>query len=102
MPEENIRARKGKNFKEVIEQEKKAGKTFKKFMKVITGINSSIVYGFSFLLMFVTLDALIYFFLSPGVLIWAGILVVVAVPSSILASYLTNKVKKQQWKYASY
>ncbi len=102
MSEEKMRTKKGKDFKAVIAEEKKKGKTFKKLMKIITGLNSSIIYGASFLLAFATADILIYYFLTPTVFIWAAILIGTAIFGSIFASYLTNKLKKQQWKYASY
>jgi hypothetical protein len=101
MSEKNMRTKKGKNFKEVIEQEKNKGKTRRKVMKIITSINSQIIYGGSFLLMFTALDVLIYYFLSPSVLVWAGILVGTALLSSIMASRLTKHLKKQQWKFAT-
>ncbi len=102
MSEEKMGTKKGKNFKEVIAGEKRKGRTSKKLMKTLTGLNSSIIYGASFLLTFVTADILIYYFLAPAVFIWAGILIAVAVVCSLFASYVTNRLKKQQWKYASY
>ena len=101
MSEETMPTKRGKNFKEVIAEEKNKGKTRKKIMKRLTHINAEVMYGGSFLLLFVALDALIYYFLAPTVFIWAGILVGTAVLSSIFASRLTKTLKKQQWKYAS-
>ena len=36
-----MRIKKGKNFKEVIEEEKKKGKTVKKIMRTLTSLNTS-------------------------------------------------------------
>ncbi len=93
--------KKGKNFKQVILDEKQKGKTYKKIMKTITGISTSVMYAFAFLLIFVSADATFYVLFSPSVFVWAGILVGVAVVSSLAASRVTNLLKKQQWKYAS-
>jgi hypothetical protein len=93
--------KKGKDFKQVILEEKQKGKTSKKIMKAITGVTSSVMYAFVFLLIFVSLDAAVYVLLSPEVFVWAGILVGVAVVSSVVSSRITNLLKKQQWKYAS-
>ena len=101
MSEKNMHSKKGKNFKEILEQEKKKGKTSKKIMKTITHIDTSIIYSASFLLPFVGLAALIYLLLSPDVFIWAGLLVAVALVCSIFASRLTKLIKQQQWRYAS-
>jgi len=99
--EMHIRVKKGKNFKELIAEEKNKGKLFKKTMKTLTSVNSSVLYGGSFLLFFVALDVVLYVLLAPGVLLWAGLLVATALVSSVLASRITNLLKKQQWKYAS-
>lgn len=96
-----MRIKKGKNFKEIIENEKKKGKTSRRIMKQITHIDSSLLYAASFLLPFIALDALLYSLLKPDVFIWVGILVSVAFFCSIFASYLTKTIKKQQWRYAS-
>jgi membrane protein YdbS with pleckstrin-like domain len=101
MSEEKMRVKKGKNFKEIIEDEKKKGKTSRRIMKQITHIDSSLLYALSFLLPFVALDALLYSLFKPDVFIWAGILVGSALFCSIFASYLTKTIKKQQWRYAS-
>ncbi len=93
--------KKGKNFKEIIIQEKNKGKTFKRTMKVLTGIDSSVLYGGSFLLTFVALDALAYYLLSPSVLSWTALLMGTAFLSSIAASKIANRLKKQQWRYAA-
>ncbi len=100
--EMRIRAKRGKNFKEVIAEEKNKGRFFKKTMKKLTSLNSSVIYGGSFLLFFIALDVVLYVLLSPDVFVWAGILVATALVSSVLASRITNLLKKQQWKYASY
>jgi hypothetical protein len=102
MQEIEMRSKKGKNFKEVIDDEKNKGRFFKKTMKILTGIDSSVVYGGSFLLFFAALDVTFYFLLAPGVFMWAGILVGTALVSSVLASKITKLLKKQQWKYASF
>ncbi len=99
--EMHIRAKKGKNFKEVIAEEKNKGRFFKKTMKKLTSLNSSVIYGGSFLLFFIALDVVLYVLLSPGVFVWAGLLVAAALVSSVLASRITNLLKKQQWKYAA-
>ena len=101
MSEKSMNSKKGKNFKEVIEQEKNKGKTFKKIMRILSGINASVVYGGSFLLFFVVLDVVIYFLLAPGVFVWAGVLVGTALVSSLLASRITDVLKKNKWKFKS-
>jgi hypothetical protein len=101
MSEGRKREKKGKDFKQVIAEEKEKGKTSRRLMKIITGISSSVLYASTFLVMFVSLDVVIYVLFSPGVFVWAGALVGVAVLSSVVASRITNLLKKQQWKYAS-
>jgi mRNA-degrading endonuclease YafQ of YafQ-DinJ toxin-antitoxin module len=49
MSEISMNSKKGKNFKEVIKQEKNKGKAFKKVMYMLSSIDSSLVYGGSFL-----------------------------------------------------
>jgi uncharacterized protein YqhQ len=97
--EKGMRTKKGKNFKEIIEEEKNKGRTVKKIMRTLTSISTSLVYGGSFLLFFVILDAVIYYLLAPNVFLWAGILVGTALVSSLFASRITNVLKKSQWKY---
>jgi uncharacterized membrane protein len=99
--EMRIHVKKGKNFKEVIAEEKNKGKLFKKTMKTLTHINSSVLYGSSFLFFFIVLDVVLYVLLLPSVFLWAGLLLVTALISSVLASKITNMLKRQQWKYAS-
>lgn len=94
-----MREKKGRNFKEVIEQEKTKGKTFKKTMRILSGIDASVVYGGAFLFSFIILDVMIYCLLAPGVFLWAGIFVGTALASSLLASRITNVLKKNQWKF---
>jgi hypothetical protein len=101
MSEISMNSKKGKNFKEVIEQEKNKGKTFKKIMRILSSIDSSLVYGGSFLFFFVVLDVAIYLLIVPGVFVWAGALVGTALMSSLLASRITNVLKKNQWKFKS-
>ncbi len=101
MSEESMHTKKGKNFKEVIEEEKQKGKTTKKIMRTLTSLNGSVVYGGSFLLSFIALAAVLYFLLAPSVFVWAGLLVVAALVSSLFASRLTSLLKKNQWKYKS-
>lgn len=96
-----MRTKKGKNFKEVIEDEKKKGRTFKRIMRLLTSVDQSVVYAGSFLLFFVTLAVAVYYLFSPGVFVWAGILVVMAVLSSLLASRITKVLKRNQWKFKS-
>lgn len=101
MSEDHMSSKKGKNFKEIIEEEKTKGKTRKKVMHFLTQINTSVLYCGSFLTVFVVMAVLVYSFLSPDVYVWALALIVAAGLSSVLASRLTNSLKKQQWKYAS-
>jgi hypothetical protein len=101
MSEKKMHTKKGKNFKEVIEEEKNRGKTTKKIMHKITSIDSSVVYAGSFLLLFLVIDIATYVLLAPVIFVWAGILVVSAVVSTIFASRLTKVLKKNQWKYSS-
>ncbi len=91
----------GKNFKDYIKEQENKGKTRKLIMKKITGIDTSLMYAGVFLLAFGSLDALLYLLLAPSVFVWAGLLVVTAALSSILASRVTKKLKNIQWKYAS-
>ena len=100
--EMHLRIKKGKNFKEVIAEEQKKGRTYKLFMKRLTGINTSVIYGGSFLLFFAIFDLALYNLLVPSAFVWAGLLVVTALVSSILASRITKYLKKQQWKYSSF
>jgi len=99
MSEHDMPAKKGKNFKEVIDEEKNKGKTAKKIMRTITSLDTSIIYAGSFLLVFVLLGLTLYFSFSPGVFVWAGILVVAALVSSLFASRITKMLKNSQWKY---
>ncbi len=100
--EMHLRIKKGKNFKDVIADEKKKGRTFKLFMKRITSLSTSVIYGGSFLLFFAIFDLVMYSLFSPEVFIWAGLLVVSALVSSVLASRITKFLKKQQWKYSAF
>jgi hypothetical protein len=97
MPE--MREKKGKNFKQYIEEDKKKGQTTKAIMRAITGLNTGLIYGGSFLALFVIIAAALYFALAPGVFVWAGILVVAALVSSLVANRVTNLLKNSQWKY---
>jgi hypothetical protein len=91
--------KKGKNFKEVIEEEKNKGKRVKKIMHRLTMINSSVVFSGSFLLLFLMLDVVMYVTMTPMLFVWMGILIVNAVVSSLAASRITKFFKKPQWKY---
>jgi hypothetical protein len=93
--------KKGKNFKEVIAEEKNKGRYFKLVMRRLTSLNSSLLYSVSFLLLFVVIDVAVYALFEPAVLVWAGILVASALASSIFASKVTHMLKKQQWKYTT-
>jgi hypothetical protein len=97
----HLRIKKGKNFKEVIAEEKNKGRYFKILMKRLTRIDPSVLYGGSFLLLFVIIDVAVYALFEPTVLVWAVILVASALVSSIFASKVTHMLKKQQWKYSS-
>jgi hypothetical protein len=101
MSEISMNSKKGKNFKEVIEQEKNKGKNFKKMMYILSSIDSSLVYGGAFLFSFVVLDVVIYLLFAPEVFVWTGALVGTALVSSLLASRITNILKKNQWKFKS-
>jgi hypothetical protein len=98
----HLRIKKGKNFKEVIADEKKKGRRFKLFMKKLTSISTSVIYGGSFLLFFVVFDLALYLLLAPTVFVWAALLVGSALASSILASRVTKYLKRQQWKFSSF
>jgi hypothetical protein len=91
--------KKGRNFREIIEEEKHRGIVTKKIMRVLTSINTSVLYGCSFLLTFILLAATFYYLLTPSVFVWTGILVGVALVSSLLALRITNMLRKSQWKY---
>lgn len=94
-----MQSKKGKNFKEVIAEDKQKGKTTKKIMHTITSLSVSILYGGSFLACFITLAAVLYVALSPAVFVWAGLLLVAALISTLLASRITKTIKKLQWRY---
>jgi hypothetical protein len=66
-------------------------------MRILSSVNASVVYGGAFLFFF--LDGGLYFLLVPNVFVWAGILVGTALVSSLLASRITNGLKKSQWKF---
>ena len=91
--------KKGKNFKEYIEDEKNKGKTFKAIMRAITSLNTEVMYACLFLAPFIVLSVVLYVALSPTVFIWAGILLVAALVSSVFASRVTSMLKNSQWKY---
>ncbi len=93
--------KKGKNFKEVIEDEKNKGRTTKRIMHAITSLNTSLLYGGSFLLFFGALASIFYFTLLPSVFLWAVLLLVAALVSSLFASRITNLLKNNQWKYTT-
>jgi membrane protein YdbS with pleckstrin-like domain len=99
--EMRLRVKKGKNFKEVIAEEKKKGRYTKLVMKRLTSLSTSLLYSCAFLLVFVAISAAVYSLFEPTVFIWAGILVLAALVSSIFASKITHLLKKQQWKYSS-
>jgi hypothetical protein len=99
MSEERMHTKKGKNFKEVIEQEKQKGKTKKSIMRAITSLDTSILYSAFFLLSFVAIAAVLYYAFVPSVFIWAGILVLAAVVGTLFASRMTKILKNSQWKY---
>jgi hypothetical protein len=67
-------------------------------MRTLTSLNASLVYGGSFLLVFLTIAAVFYFVLALSVFVWAGVLVAAALVSSLSASRITNMLKKNQWK----
>lgn len=94
------RTKKSKNFKEIIIQEKEKGRTRRKLLKIITGIDAAIIYSFSFLIMFAITDVLFYLLFTPSVLLWAAFLVGASIVYSIVAHYITNTIKKRQWRYA--
>jgi hypothetical protein len=95
-----MQSKKGKNFKEVIAEEKQKGKTTKKIMHALTSLSVSVLYAGSFLVCFVALAAVFYFALSPAVFVWAGLLLVAALVSTLLASRFAKMVKKLQWRYS--
>jgi hypothetical protein len=99
MSETGLPQKKGKNFKEIIEEEKNKGKTTKKILHILTGLSTSVIYGGSFLFSFLVLSGILYCLIVPSVFLWAGILVVTALVSSLMASRVTNMLKKIQWKY---
>jgi hypothetical protein len=100
MSEKSMQSKKGKNFKEIIEEEKQKGKTTKKIMHALTSLDVSVLYGGSFLVCFVALAAVFYFALSPAVFVWAGLLLVAALVSTFLASRFAKLVKRLQWRYS--
>ncbi|MCX8153486.1 MAG: hypothetical protein N3E52_03525 [Candidatus Bathyarchaeota archaeon] len=91
-----------KSFKEVIAEKQKKGKTRKRLMKMLTSLDASVIYCFSFLFPFTTAAVIFYYFVIPDIFIWAIFLVVVAVICSVAAHQLTRAIKKRQWRYAQY
>ncbi|MCW4008623.1 MAG: hypothetical protein NWF09_08075 [Candidatus Bathyarchaeota archaeon] len=91
-----------KSFKEIIAEKQKKGKTRKKLMKLLTSLNSSVIYCFLFLCPFATASIVFYYVALPDILLWALFLVVIAIVCSITAQYLTRAIKKRQWRYAQY
>jgi hypothetical protein len=91
--------RQGKDFREIIEEEKNKGKTYKKVMRVLTSINEQVLYGGTFLFFFIILDVALYFLLSPDVFVWTGLLIATALVSSLLASRVSSMLKRNQWKF---
>ncbi len=100
MSERHMKTKKGKNFKEVIAEMQQKGKTTKKIMHALTSLSVSVLYAGSFLACFVAIAAVFYFALSPAVFVWAGLLLVAALVSTLLASRFTKAVKKLQWRYS--
>jgi uncharacterized membrane protein len=94
-------SKKGKNFKEVIAQEKQKGKTKKSIMRTITSLSVSVLYSCFFLLSFVSIEAVCYFAFAPSVFVWAGVLVLAAVVGTLIASRMTKMLKNIQFKYKS-
>jgi membrane protein YdbS with pleckstrin-like domain len=99
MSETSMRSKKGKNFKEVIEEEKRKGKTKKSIMRTITGLNESILYSAFFMIAFIAISAGLYFAFAPNVFMWAGVLVAAAVVSTLFAARMASLLKNKQWKY---
>jgi hypothetical protein len=96
---ETTRIKKGKNFKDVMFEEKNKGRITKRIMQTLVRINSSVIYACTFLLLFALIDVVCYFLLSPDVYVWAGILLFSAVVCSILSSRLTSALSKQRMRY---
>jgi uncharacterized membrane protein len=94
-------SKKGKNFKEVIAEEKQKGKTKKSIMRTITSLSVSVLYSGFFLLSFVSIAAVCYFAFAPSVFVWAGVLVLAAVVGTLIASRMTKMLKNIQFKYKS-
>jgi len=101
MSEISMKSKKGKNFKQVIEDEKQKGKTKKAIMRAITSLDESVVYSEFFLTPFIAVSAVLYFVFTPSVFVWAGILVLAAVVSTLFAARMASLLKNKQWKYKS-
>lgn len=101
MSEKSMNLHKNKNFKDIIEKEKHKGRNRKRIMKGITGIHASAMYCGFFLSIFVSLDILVFYMLSPSMFVWALSLMITAIVASITSSRLTHFLKKQQWKYSA-
>lgn len=91
-----------KSFKEVIVEKQKKGKTSRKLMKLLTSLDSSVIYCFSFLFPFASAAIIFYCIVIPDIFLWAIFLVVTAVVCSLAAHRLTRAIKKRQWRYAQY
>jgi uncharacterized membrane protein YfcA len=98
---EELMREKNRNFKDIIkEQKKQKSRLPEAVMRRITSINTSILYGSAFLIVFLTFDVIIYWLLTPDILVWTIILIVSALLGSIFASRLTKNLKKKQLRYA--
>ncbi len=68
-------------------------------MRVLTRLNEEVVYGGVFLFFFVILDVAVYVLWAPDVFVWAGLLIVTALVSSLLAARISSVLKRNQWKF---
>jgi hypothetical protein len=98
---DSMSQKKGKNFKEVIAEDKQKGKTKRSLMRTITSLDISLLYSGFFLLSFISIAAVCYFAFEPSVFVWAGILVLAAAVGTLVASRVTKKLKNIQFKYKS-
>jgi hypothetical protein len=96
---DSMSSKKGKNFKEVIAEDKQKGKTKKSLMRAITSLSISVLYSGFFLLTFVSIAAVCYFAFVPSVFVWAGVLVLAAAIGTFVALRMTRKLKNIQFRY---
>jgi len=74
-----------------------------KIIRNITSLNTSVIYGGSFLLAFIiTVASVFYFLFAPTVFVWAGLLVVAALVSTLFCFPLEWFFEKESAEYKGF